>query len=333
VQIIAPQEQPDHPQPQFRPGVQDTNVGPRARTTSHVLQLMNEFEALEAQSQAGNIVPPGGFEGASVRAETSTGIGAPEIGAPTLRPPEIPEQGYGPHFEIGDDGIITFATPGALDRQGNNVARLKKLHPSLRTLSSDLVEALGRGNIPHWHLRDRADAYRAMIDQNLEQIDFSLPYVEGVRLANAEKATVGERELPSLAPPVREALDTLLQVHGTFMLATAEGVEAIAAEERYGRTPLEEIEYLAAMVGVAQSLQNKPQIINPKAAEFVLETAHEIGRGPNLERSGTVATGTVKNVSIIVLTAASLAALSVGAAAAGFTALSVGSAVASSLRV
>jgi hypothetical protein len=120
----------------------------------------------------------------------------------------------------------------------------------------------------------------------------------------------------------------LLQLHGAFVLATVEGIEIIAAEERYRRTPQQEVEYRAAMIGVAQSLQNKPQIINPKAASFVLETTQEIGNGTNPERSGTVATGAVKNVSITVLTAASLGALSVGAAAAGFTALSVGSAVA-----
>jgi hypothetical protein len=34
VQIIAPQEQPDHPQPQFRPGVQDTNVGSETTSTT-----------------------------------------------------------------------------------------------------------------------------------------------------------------------------------------------------------------------------------------------------------------------------------------------------------
>ena len=134
-----------------------------------------------------------------------------------------------PHFDISDDGIITFASPAALDRQGNNVTRLRNLHPSLRALSSDLTEALGGGNIPHWYLRERAEAYGAIVDQDLESVNFSLLYVEGVRLANAERAAIGEKELPPLAQPIREAIDTLLQVHGSFILATAEGVEAIAA--------------------------------------------------------------------------------------------------------
>jgi hypothetical protein len=38
--------------------------------------------------------------------------------------PGLPVQGPGPHFEIRRDGIIDFASPSALDQQGNNVARL-----------------------------------------------------------------------------------------------------------------------------------------------------------------------------------------------------------------
>jgi hypothetical protein len=58
---------------------------------------------------------------------------------PMERAPEPPSQGPGPHFEINDEGVIVFAPPEALDRQGNNVARLKRLHPTLRDLSADLI--------------------------------------------------------------------------------------------------------------------------------------------------------------------------------------------------
>jgi hypothetical protein len=187
-----------------------------------------------------------------------------------------------------------------------------------------LVGALGKGNIPHWHLRDRAQAYQAIIEKDIENIDFSLLYVEGVRLSNAERAAVSGNELPVLDPPVREAVDTLLQLHGTFILATADGLEAIAAEERYRRTPHEEREYRTAALDFAQSLQDEPQIIDPIAASFVLGAAEEIGKGANPERSGTVATGTIKNVAITVSTAASLAAISAAAIASASPALIVG---------
>jgi hypothetical protein len=100
------------------------------------------------------------------------------------------------------------------------------------------------------YLSDRARSYNKLIDQDLEIIDFSLLYVEGVRLANAKHAAdkkVVEGELP-LDATAREALDTLLQVHGTFIMATVEGIEAVTAEERYRRTVQEEVEYRAAAV-------------------------------------------------------------------------------------
>jgi hypothetical protein len=241
-----------------------------------------------------------------------------------ISPPNIPNQSYGPHFDLDHNSIIIFARPNDIDQNGNNVARLKKLHPGLRNIASDLVKALGKGNIPHANLRDRAEAYRTLIDQEIEFIDFSLLYVEGVRLANAEKATSGDRELPPLEPAVRETVDTLLQVHGTFVLSTAEGLEAIAAEERYQRTPKQESEYRKAAVAFAQDLQAAPTIIDGKVASVILGAAEEIGRGTNLERSGVVATGTIKNVVITISTAATLAALSAGAVASGSSALMVG---------
>jgi hypothetical protein len=231
--------------------------------------------------------------------------------------PEIPKQGYGPHFEIGDDGIITFAPPTALDRQGNNVDRLSKLHPTLRELSRALVEALGKGNVPHAYLLERAQAYDALIRKEIENIDFSLLYIAGLRLANAEKASSDDKELPSLNAQLRETVDSLLQLHGTFMLATVEGAEAIAAEERYRRDPREEKEYRSAAIDFAKSLQNQPKVMNPMAASTVLSAAEEIGRGSNLERSGAVATGIVKNTTIALSIAAALGALSAGAVATG----------------
>jgi uracil-DNA glycosylase family 4 len=231
--------------------------------------------------------------------------------------PEIPEQGYGPHFEIGDDGIISFAPPAALDRDGNNIDRLEKMHPGLRDISRALVQALGKGNVPHNHLLARSEAYHELIDQQLERIDFSLLYIAGVRLANAEKAAAADSDLPSLAVPVRETIDSLLQLHGTFMLASVQGLEAIAAEERYQRTRQEEIEYRQAALGFAKSLQGQPKVIDPKVASTILDAVEEIGKGANPERSGTVATGIMKNVTVTFSIAAALGALSTGALAAG----------------
>ncbi len=228
--------------------------------------------------------------------------------------PDVPPQGLGPHFEPDERGVISFAPPEALDRQGNHVRRLRSLHPTLCDLSGRVAAALGAGNSPHSYLRDRAMAYRELVNQPLEQVDFTLLYVEGVRLANADHAANGkiaEGELPSLDAPVREALNSLLQLHGTFLMATIDGIEAIAAEERYRRRPDEQSEYRAAAVDLAASLQNRPGVIDPSAASLVLGAAEQIGQGANPERSGVAGTGAIRNITITLAAGAAIVALPV----------------------
>jgi Leucine-rich repeat (LRR) protein len=238
----------------------------------------------------------------------------------SAEPPSLPPQGVGPHFEVDEKGVIRFAPPEALDRDGNNVRRLRALHPTIRSLSRELSESLGRGNSPHGHLCARIEAYRDLVDQDLGLIDFSLLYIEGVRIANAERAAVqkaDQGELPPFELSDREALDTLLQLHGNFMMSSIEGIEAIAEEERYRRRPDEEIMYRAAAMDFAESLQNNPDVIDQDVAAVVLGAAEQIGRGANVERSGVVGTATLKNVTIILAAGATIALPVVGGAVFG----------------
>jgi hypothetical protein len=182
----------------------------------------------------------------------------------------------------------------------------------------------------------RAKVYRREIDRDLSAMDFSVLYVEGLRLANADHAAAAEiarGELPPLAEAEREALDTLLQLHGTFMLSTATGAELLAAERAYQRRPSEESKYRAAAIDFAASLQHEPTIIAPDAAAFVLGAAEQIGQGSNPERSDVAGTSTLHNVTVVIAAAAAVAALPVvgallagppGAIAGGLTGLLAG---------
>jgi hypothetical protein len=155
--------------------------------------------------------------------------------------------------------------------------------------------------------------------------------VEGDRLANTKQAadeTIADGELPPLDATAREKLGTLLQLHGTFMMATVEGIEAITAEERYQRTAQEEVEFRAAAVEFGQSLQCVPDAIDTRAAAFVLGVAEETGKGSYPERSGVVGTGAVKNVAITLSAVATLGTLPLLAAWTGSSIAAVASAAA-----
>ncbi|MGY2808703.1 hypothetical protein [Bradyrhizobium sp. USDA 4506] len=209
--------------------------------------------------------------------------------------------------------MIQFAPPAALDRQGNNVDRLRRMHPTLRELSQGLVETSGLGNAPHSYLHERAKTYNDLVKRALEEIDFSLLYVEGVRLSNAERAVASDKELPPLDAPVRETVDSLLQLHGSFILASRDGLEAYEAEQRYRRNQQQEADYRSAAVDFASGLQNKPEVVDPSVASAALNAAQKIGRGANPERSGTVATGLLGNLTVTLTVGAGIGTLSLAA--------------------
>jgi hypothetical protein len=175
--------------------------------------------------------------------------------------PDLPAQGPGPHFVVGEQGVVTFAPPDDIDQQGNNLAQLRTLHPSLRELTRSLAEVLGRGNVPHADLRERVQDYLTLVDQDLQTVPFGRLYVEGVRLQNAATAAnskIAERELPSFDASVQELLHSTLALHGTFILATAEGMALLASEERYQRRPQEEQEFRAAALALRRSCETAP---------------------------------------------------------------------------
>jgi formylglycine-generating enzyme required for sulfatase activity len=236
---------------------------------------------------------------------------SPAAGQPVSLP-EIPSQGPGPYFVVRDDGKVDFAPPEALDREGNNIALLRVLHPEICDLAKTLCEQLNRGNVPHSNLRERAESYRTLVDRDLKAVPLDRLYIEGVRLQNATTAArqkIAEKELPSLEAQTSEALESLLELHGTFILSTAVGLELIGIEERYKRHPQDEAKLRSDLLAFAEHLKSRPDIVEEKTADFVLKSAQEMSSGENLERSAVVATGTVKNAAIVVVSAATIAAL------------------------
>lgn len=248
---------------------------------------------------------------ATVVAEIDPAASQPRTADPVSLP-ELPSQGVGPQFELTSEGVIDFAPTAALDREGNNVERLRRLYPPICHLARQLAGTLGTGNAPHATLASRVKAYREQVDKDLTTVDFTLLYVEGVRLANADSSAreqITKGELPLLDEADREALDTLLQLHGTFILSTNAGAELLAAERSYQRRPSEERKRRAAAIDFASSLQNRPDIIATSAAAFVRGAAEEIGQGRNPERGNVVGTSTLQNVTIVLSAAAAVAAL------------------------
>jgi hypothetical protein len=308
-------------------GVKD--LSPLAENTS-LLDAMRSFRSSQGLVYAGCPLSDPVLANLSQEANPRRTLGAlnrlrqvkqlptlPEDEFVKTMPPDLPKQGPGPHFIIRErDGVIDFAAPEAIDREGNNVGRLSALHPILREAAHNLLNGLSPNEHPQ--LRDIAERYLHLVDRNIDEISFAKLYGEGLRLANAVAAArrqIKERVLPELEDPAREALDTLVALHGPFILATQEGLEIIEAADRYRQSPKEDREFRETVLALAMELQNQSSLINPEAVEFVRKTAEETVDAQDAQRVKSYRVGTGKNLTIVLL----------GGALIGFVAQGLGS--------
>ena len=167
--------------------ISGVNDGGRLRTefTTILWLLQSDQSNFKGVSQALNIISSGGRHTIS---DIFSGLKL-NILDDNSNCPEIPSPGPGLHVELDSTGSISFAPPSDLDREGNNIRRLRGLHPDLRSLARDLVNCLAAGNRPHSDLLQRAQAYAALIDQRLEDVNFHRLFLHGVRLSNCSATT------------------------------------------------------------------------------------------------------------------------------------------------
>jgi len=226
---------------------------------------------------------------------------------PATLPPTLPARQAGIGFVIDAEGAVDFAPPGALDAEGNNLRRLRSLHPDLLEAVEDLIAALAGGNQAHHLLLGRVRVYRARVAVPLDEVDFDRLYAAGVRLANAHTETLAEiadGTLPPLAASGREAMQSLLSLHGPFILASKSGQEALGEEARYRRNQDEELAFRIALLAFARALKEQPaSVIRPEVGETMLAAAEDAGRGDNPVRSSVVAGGMASNVALTLVTA------------------------------
>ncbi|NOG69337.1 leucine-rich repeat domain-containing protein [Roseicella sp. DB1501] len=224
------------------------------------------------------------------------------IADPLAMLPALPQQGAGGQVVLDAAGAIAFAPPGDLDAEGNNLRRLRSLHPELCDLARTLRAALDRDNRPHDFLLGRVGPYLHLLDRPLAEVDFDRLFNAGVRLENAIRATgrqIAAGELPPLGLEADEAAESLLSLHALFILATRTGQEALEEAPRYTLTQTELAELRAAIGAFVAATQGEPTLVKPEVAAALRENAPEIGAGAHPERSTLVGAGMARNVTIV----------------------------------
>jgi Leucine-rich repeat (LRR) protein len=245
-------------------------------------------------------------------------------------PPPLPAPGAGLRVLLDPVGRLTLAKPGDLDAEGNDRKRLEALHPTLREAAVELADAL-RGhasNLANERLLRRAEAYRALVDVPLPEVDFARLYAVGAQLRNAEAATrvalaAGRADVPDLTPAQDECLRTLTELHPGFVLASKAGTEMLADQTLIELTASDVQALSEAGQAMGEALLAQPDLADPAIGEAIRDAAAEIGQGQNEQRDAATSVSMLRNVVVVLGTGATAAALPVIAGIAAGTAASV----------
>jgi hypothetical protein len=233
----------------------------------------------------------------------------------------LPTQGVGPHFAI-KDGIIDFAPPLDIDIDGNHVERLKQLYPLICDAIAELVSSLQSGNIPHSRILDAAKKYQMALGDELTAAQFAQLFGYGLRLQNAAEATkrkVSAQELPELTDHQLESLETLLSLHGPFILSSAEGNALIEASDKYDLSKTQQLKMKKAAIELAELLKGSKNVIKKEVAEHLVESTNEFGEGPTPDRTAEYARSVTSNIAVVLVGAAIIGGFSYGLLTAPFT--------------
>ncbi len=259
-------------------------------------------------------------------------------------PPAIPEQGAGPRVILDQTGRLVFARPSDLDAMGNDRNRLEALHPALREATVELTKALQHhpSNLPNERLLQKAEAYRALVDLPLDEVNFARLYGGGMQLLNAAGATrrgleTGRADVPDLTPIQDECLANIENLHPPFVLASREGQEMLADQSLIQLTSEDVQAIKAAGTALGNSLLEQSDLAEPAVGQTITDAAAEIGEGINDKRDAASAASPLRNV-LITLTATSVVVCLpilgtlviggvVGTAAGGLAALTLNEAV------
>jgi hypothetical protein len=241
-------------------------------------------------------------------------------------PPEsIPAQGAGPHFALSADLKITLAPPVEIDAEGNNLDRIRQQLPLVREAAEDLAGRLNPNAFSE--LARNLSAYRAAIEGEPETIAWGIVFARGVRLDNAAHAArrqIGDRLQPPLEDAAQEALESMLILHGPMILATAEGRELMDVAGQMSLTRGQQAALRSDSLTVAIALRDDKDVIEPPAAEVVIEAVEAMGEGPHPERGSAAGGATIRNVMILAVGIGAVAAIAgVGFVQAGVAVIAV----------
>ena len=110
------------------------------------------------------------------------------------------------------------------------------------------------------------------------------------------RARIEEEELPSFTAETDLTLNTVLDLHATFIMSQNEGRQLVESAAAYQRTPEETKALKEAAEQIAAAVAQRPDVFSPEVGAHLADAAHDIGAGPHPERSNQIGVSTFGNL-------------------------------------
>jgi DNA-binding response OmpR family regulator len=212
--------------------------------------------------------------------------------------PPIPTQGSGPHFAISE-GLLSFAR--TVEVAGNDIHRINALLPILRETTAALDHVLQK-NTGLWPTLERVSlGYSAVISGEINSIDFGRLFGQGIllahALASAKVSPASGNSFPLTADAVALA-ESVLDLHGPFILGSKDGQALMADSERYSLTQDQRTRNLRTEIELANAIVAADTLAAPEV-KVHLEDA--IRSGPTDEKGASYIAAMSRNASIVLV--------------------------------
>ena len=197
-----------------------------------------------------------------------------------------PTSRIAPAFDFGDDGLLHIDSPPDLQDVTND----DKVLEELKIVKDNLKQAL-HGTNEYVYLLKVVNQYDEVFSDG--QISISFLYARGIRLENAIRATRRNIELgecTSFSAVMEENINSLLELHGAYIMSQKEGRARLEDAAAYRQSP-QQIETIKATAEkLNDSVAKNTILFGEDVKKEVADAVQDIGKGTHPERSNQVAT-------------------------------------------
>ena len=133
-----------------------------------------------------------------------------------------------------------------------------------------------------------------------DPISTSRLYGRGVRLENAARSVrrrIEADDLPDFTAETEQNLDTVLDLHATYIMSGEDGRRLVEGAAAYRSTPDETAALREAAEQVSAAVAQLPDLFSEEVRGHVAQVVQDVGDGPHPERSSQVAVTSLGNMT------------------------------------